>query len=119
MALLPCEKPAKGLGCSLHMLSHNDTRQGRYAVQQAERAPTGLNVSEASHARGAKECYRAQVPPPSQRVLPWEKELEDGTIVSTIKEDSSGEGVLSLTLGTLGKLVLRGVTGVAKKMNLL
>ncbi len=59
------------------------------------------------------------MPPPSQRVLPWERELEDGTIVSTIKEDSSGEGVLSLTLGTLGKLVLRAASGVAKKLNLL
>ena len=60
-----------------------------------------------------------QVPPPSQRVLPWEIELEDGSIVSTIKEDSSGEGILSLTLGTLGQLVLRAVTGIAKKMHLL
>ena len=60
-----------------------------------------------------------QVPPPSQRVLPWEVELEDGSIVSTIKEDSSGEGILSLTLGTLGQLVLRAVTGIAKKMHLL
>ena len=60
-----------------------------------------------------------QVPPPSQRVLPWEMELEDGSIVSTIKEDSSGEGILSLTLGTLGQLVLRAVTGIAKKMHLL
>ena len=68
----------------------------------------------ATSARGAI----AQVPPPSQRVLPWERELEDGTIVSTIKEDSSGEGVLSLTLGTLGKLVLRAVTGIARKMHL-
>ena len=60
-----------------------------------------------------------QVPPPSQRVLPWEIELEDGSIVSTIKEDSSGEGVISLTVGTLGRLVLRAVTGIAKKMQLL
>ena len=58
------------------------------------------------------------MPPPSQRVLPWERELEDGSIVSTIKEDSSGEGVLSLTLGTLGKLVLRAATSVARKLNL-
>lgn len=69
--------------------------------------------------KDALEDAVIQVPPPSQRVLPWERELEDGTIVSTIKEDSSGEGVLSLTLGTLGKLVLRTVTGVARKMHLL
>lgn len=52
-------------------------------------------------------------------MLPWEQELEDGTIVSTIKEDSSGEGVLSLTIGTVGRLMLRAVTGVAKKTGLL
>ena len=69
--------------------------------------------------RDALEDSVTQVPPPSQRVLPWEQELEDGTIVSTVKEDSSGEGILSLTLGTLGKLVLRTVTGVARKMHLL
>ena len=65
------------------------------------------------------EFWFAQVPPPSQRVLPWEVELEDGTIVSTIKEDASGEGVLSLTLGALGRLVLRAVTGIARKVHLL
>ena len=87
------------------------------------RATTGLGqraqylqppAQEVFHGNGA-----AQVPPPSQRVLPWERELEDGTIVSTIKEDSSGEGILSLTLGTLGKLVLRAASGVARKLNLL
>lgn len=68
---------------------------------------------------GTDQHQYLQVPPPSQRVLPWEQELEDGTIVSTIKEDSSGEGVLSLTIGTVGRLMLRAVTGVAKKTGLL
>jgi hypothetical protein len=52
-------------------------------------------------------------------VLPWEIELEDGTIVSTIKEDASGEGILSLTLGALGRLMLRAVTGIVRKVHLL
>ena len=76
---------------------------------------TALNAQDMSNI----DFWFAQVPPPSQRVLPWEVELEDGTIMSTIKEDASGEGILSLTLGALGRLVLRAVTGIARKVHLL
>lgn len=59
-----------------------------------------------------------QVPAPRDAVLPWERMLDDGTIVSNVSEEDEGEGILGLVFGTIARLVVKAASAVGKKFGL-
>lgn len=59
-----------------------------------------------------------QVPPPVDKVLPWETLQEDGSIVSTVSEDAEGDGILSVVVGTLGHLVRKAASALGRKLHI-
>lgn len=60
-----------------------------------------------------------QVPPPVDKILPWEILHEDGTIVSSVSEDSEGDGILGLVFGTLASLARKAASALGRKLHIL
>ncbi|CAL8464610.1 g4145 [Coccomyxa elongata] len=75
-----------------------------------------LQSMAASEGASAEEV---EVPPPIDRVLPWETVQEDGSIVSTVSEDADGDGILSAVVGTLGHLVRKAASALGRKLHII
>ncbi|KAK9904839.1 hypothetical protein WJX75_003587 [Coccomyxa subellipsoidea] len=76
---------------------------------------------EALRSMAASEGASAEdveVPPPVDKVLPWETLQEDGSIVSTVSEDAEGDGILSVVVGTLGHLVRKAASALGRKLHI-
>lgn len=66
-----------------------------------------------------KQLHAVQVPPPIDGVLPWETVQEDGTIVSNVSDDGSGDGIMSAVVGSVGHLVRKGASAVGRKLHII